>query len=219
MAASSPSPPAKYGALLSAFSFYGAYHADVVNQRIHAVFVPAILGSALLFATQVPLRVPPAAAAALGLPAAAAAAVVSAADVAAPAYALYYVVLTARGGLPLVGLGAGAGVIALWRGASALVAARGFAAVWRPALALHVASWLAQFYGHGVHEGRAPALLDNLFQARVTAPLFVFVEGLFAAGLLKDFKRASDAEVAKLLAKFRAGKAGAGGGGAAAGAK
>ena len=88
--------------------------------------------------------------------------------------------------------------------------------MWRPALALHVASWLAQFYGHGVHERRAPALLDNLFQALVTAPLFVFFEGLFALGLLTDFKRASDAEIAKLLANFRASKAGAGGGGAAA---
>ena len=30
------------------------------------------------------------------------------------------------------------------------------------AIGLHVVCWLAQFYGHGVHEGRAPALLDNL---------------------------------------------------------
>ena len=28
--------------------------------------------------------------------------------------------------------------------------------------ALHAISWIAQFYGHGVHEKRAPALLDNL---------------------------------------------------------
>jgi uncharacterized membrane protein YGL010W len=27
---------------------------------------------------------------------------------------------------------------------------------------LHVGSWIAQFYGHGAHEKRAPALLDNL---------------------------------------------------------
>ena len=30
------------------------------------------------------------------------------------------------------------------------------------AIGLHIVCWLAQFYGHGVHEGRAPALLDNL---------------------------------------------------------
>jgi uncharacterized membrane protein YGL010W len=27
---------------------------------------------------------------------------------------------------------------------------------------LHVSSWIVQFYGHGAHEKRAPALLDNL---------------------------------------------------------
>jgi len=30
------------------------------------------------------------------------------------------------------------------------------------AAAVHVVCWLAQFYGHGVHEGRAPAVLDNV---------------------------------------------------------
>lgn len=33
---------------------------------------------------------------------------------------------------------------------------------WKYALALHVVCWIAQFYGHGVHEKRSPALLDNL---------------------------------------------------------
>ena len=37
---------------------------------------------------------------------------------------------------------------------------------------VNVAAWIAQFYGHGVHEGRAPALLDNLFQVR-TVPFRV----------------------------------------------
>jgi uncharacterized membrane protein YGL010W len=30
------------------------------------------------------------------------------------------------------------------------------------ALPVHIASWVAQFLGHGLAEGRAPALLDNL---------------------------------------------------------
>lgn len=29
---------------------------------------------------------------------------------------------------------------------------------------VNVAGWIAQFYGHYVHEGRSPALMDNLFQ-------------------------------------------------------
>lgn len=36
----------------------------------------------------------------------------------------------------------------------------------RVATAVHILGWLAQFYGHAAHEGRAPALLDNLFQVR-----------------------------------------------------
>lgn len=39
-----------------------------------------------------------------------------------------------------------------------------------------VACWVAQFVGHGVFEKRAPALLDNLFQAIFMAPLFVVIE-------------------------------------------
>lgn len=29
---------------------------------------------------------------------------------------------------------------------------------------VHIAGWAAQVYGHSAYEGRAPALLDNLFQ-------------------------------------------------------
>ena len=32
---------------------------------------------------------------------------------------------------------------------------------------IHVSCWVAQFYGHGVHERRAPALLDNLLGGKV----------------------------------------------------
>jgi uncharacterized membrane protein YGL010W len=43
-------------------------------------------------------------------------------------------------------------------------------------LGLQVAGWVAQFVGHGVFEGRAPALLDNLVQAFFMAPIFVIME-------------------------------------------
>jgi len=34
----------------------------------------------------------------------------------------------------------------------------------------NVASWIAQFMGHGLAEGRAPALFDNLFQVQTRDP-------------------------------------------------
>ena len=46
-------------------------------------------------------------------------------------------------------------------------------------IGVFVVSWILQFIGHGTFEGRAPALLDNLFQAVFLAPLFVWLELLF----------------------------------------
>jgi uncharacterized membrane protein YGL010W len=67
---------------------------------------------------------------------------------------------------------------------------------------LFVASWIAQFIGHGVFEKRAPALLDNLFQALVLAPLFVWLEILFYFGyrpeLQKRVKKMAQKEISKM---------------------
>ena len=60
--------------------------------------------------------------------------------------------------------------------------------------------------GHGKFEGRAPALLDNLFQAIFLAPLFVWLELLFAFGYRQELQRRVEREVVKEIAKFRASK-------------
>lgn len=71
---------------------------------------------------------------------------------------------------------------------------------WSWALAVHVFSWYAQIHpGHVVFEKRRPALLDSLFQSLVLAPLFVWMEVLFACGyrpgLHTDIKRRVNAQV------------------------
>ena len=66
-----------------------------------------------------------------------------------------------------------------------------------------IASWIAQFYGHGVHEGRAPALLDNLLGAVVLAPLFVYIELLFYLGYRPELQKWLKNETGRLLAEFR----------------
>lgn len=68
---------------------------------------------------------------------------------------------------------------------------------------IHVASWLVQFVGHGVFEGRAPALLDNLVQALLLAPLFVWMEVLFFFGYRPELKARYDESVKKQIAVFR----------------
>ena len=74
------------------------------------------------------------------------------------------------------------------------------------AIGVHVASWIAQFIGHGIFEGRAPALLDNLVQALFLAPFFVWLEVLFAFGYRPELKARLDKAVESEIAKHRAQK-------------
>lgn len=74
------------------------------------------------------------------------------------------------------------------------------------AIGIHIASWIAQFIGHGIFEGRAPALLDNLVQAIFLAPFFVWLEILFMFGYRPELKARLDQSVEKEIAKYRADK-------------
>lgn len=68
---------------------------------------------------------------------------------------------------------------------------------------IHIVSWLAQFVGHGVFEKRAPALLDNLVQALLLAPLFVWMEVLFFFGYRSELKKRFEKGVELEILKFR----------------
>ena len=72
---------------------------------------------------------------------------------------------------------------------------------------LFLVSWIAQFVGHGAFEGRAPALLDNLFQALFLAPLFVWLELLFALGYRPELKSRLDNLIAQDVLKFKQSRA------------
>lgn len=69
--------------------------------------------------------------------------------------------------------------------------------------AFHAFSWIMQFIGHGVAEGRAPALLDNLLGAVVLAPFFVHLEMLFAIGYNPGLHKRVQNNVGKAIAQFR----------------
>lgn len=71
------------------------------------------------------------------------------------------------------------------------------------AIGVHVLSWIAQFIGHGIFEGRAPALLDNLVQALFLAPFFVWLEVLFMFGYRPELKARLDSAIQKDISKFR----------------
>jgi len=67
--------------------------------------------------------------------------------------------------------------------------------------------WIAQFIGHGVFEGRAPALLDSWDQAFLTAPLFVLLEVMFFLGYRKEFYKECMVQVDKNVKEFKKTKA------------
>jgi len=72
--------------------------------------------------------------------------------------------------------------IPLWLSATAFQAASAPHA-WACALGVHVLSWYAQIHpGHLILERRRPAIMDSVFQSLVLAPLFVWIEVLFACG-------------------------------------
>ena len=75
------------------------------------------------------------------------------------------------------------------------------------ATSLHIVSWISQFYGHGVHEGRAPALLDNLGFA-LLAPFFVTFETMNYLTGYREGKEMDEVRVAikKDIADFQASK-------------
>jgi uncharacterized membrane protein YGL010W len=74
-------------------------------------------------------------------------------------------------------------------------------------IAVEIVAWIAQFVGHGAFEGRAPALLDNLTQALVLAPFFVFMEVLFKFGYRPELQKRVNEAVEKEIKKVKAEKA------------
>jgi uncharacterized membrane protein YGL010W len=76
------------------------------------------------------------------------------------------------------------------------------------AIGVQIVAWIAQFVGHGVYEGRAPALLDNLVQALVLAPFFVFMEALFHFGYRPELQKRVSEAVEKEIQKVKAQKEG-----------
>ncbi|KAI0478714.1 DUF962 domain-containing protein [Xylariaceae sp. FL0804] len=172
-------------------TFYGAYHDQPANVVIHMVCVPLILFTGFTMAansgTLIPLpdflTVPY-----LDL---------NLGTLAAMTWGGLYVLLEPVAGtiLALICLGATA------LGNAAL--SQDFTLTNKVALITHILCWLLQFLGHGIFEGRAPALLDNLVQAIFLAPLFVWLELLFKFGYRRELQARVRKATAVELEKFR----------------
>jgi len=171
--------------------FYGAYHHNPINIGIHMIGVPIILWTTFVLFTNsgtlIPLpeylKIPY-----LEL---------NAGTIFCLSYCALYILLE-----PIAGTAYAALLLAGTAYGDHLVTSYGMTAnYW--AMAGWVGGWVAQLLGHGIFEGRAPALLDNLFQAFFLAPLFVWLEILFALGYRPELKSRVDKMIEIDVAKFR----------------
>ncbi|KAE9373398.1 DUF962-domain-containing protein [Stipitochalara longipes BDJ] len=174
--------------------FYGAYHHNPVNIGIHMTCVPLILAFGLLLATNSPTLIPlPEWLTIPNLP-------LNLGTLGAIFYSGFYILLEPVAGSILLP------IIIGWTAYANHLTTTIPSTINKAAIAVQIVSWIAQFIGHGVYEGRAPALLDNLVQALVLAPFFVFMEALFHFGYRPELqKRVSDA-VEKEIKKVKAEK-------------
>jgi len=182
-------------------TFYLSYHSNRVNQAIHIVFVPVILGSFWTLARNYVVPIPSAACS--YLPAFESVFLPGCHISASSIYALMLTIL-----YPYLEFFAGTLCIPLVWGlhyvsTSLVPSAFSPEIVFQGALALHISAWIAQFAGHYIWEKRAPALFDSLLQAIFIAPFFVWLECLFSLGYRKEFKAKVTNEAAKDIVAFR----------------
>lgn len=182
------------------FAFYGAYHSDPTNIVIHVIFVwPIFFTLLLLLAFSSPLCPFPLPS---GLLPFQQYMVMNLSFVVAAVYALFFASLDRKAGSLAAFL-----CLACWVGSNALAQSLGFSLGWKVVLVSQLVCWASQFIGHGVFEGRSPALLDNLYQALLMAPFFVLLEvlqTLFNYEPYPGFQKRVQAEVNANIAAWRA---------------
>jgi len=175
--------------------FYGAYHHNPVNIGIHMTCVPLILAFGLLLGTNSPTIIPlPDWLTIPNLP-------LNAGTIAAILYSGFYILLEPVAGSVLLPLIIG------WTAYANHLTSAIPSKINTIGVGVEIVAWVAQFIGHGLYEGRAPALLDNLLQALVLAPFFVFMEMLFYFGYRPELQKRVNEAVEKEIKKFKGEKA------------
>jgi len=176
--------------------FYGSYHHNKVNIGIHMICVPMILLTSFVLATNSPTLIPtPSFLTIPNLP-------LNLGTITAISYSAFYVLLEPVAGSVLVPMLLGITALGNYFTSSTNASSTN-----KVMIALNVLSWIFQFVGHGVFEGRAPALLDNLVQALFLAPFFVWMEVLFYFGYRPELRARVEKAVEKEIQKYSASKA------------
>jgi len=167
---------------------YASYHHNPHNILIHLLGVPGIMFSGFLLATNTP--------ALLDLPYIP----LNFGGIGAIVYCLFYILMEPVAGLTITPI-----IAAMMAYVNYLTRTYGATANWW-GLGLHLASWIAQFIGHGIFERRAPAILDNPIQPILLAPFFVWFEILFYFGYRPELQARIEEKVQSELKRLNAEK-------------
>lgn len=173
---------------------YGTGHSDWRNKVIHLIFVPALMWSALVWCSYLPVpRLP--------LPS-------PWSGVLDPHVGLLVVLMYSAFFVwfDLVpGLTCSLLMAALYLLANLFVLRIGPAA-WIYATAVHTLSWWLQIHvGHYMCEGGPPTLTERPLQSFLMSPLFSWYEVLFLCGYRRDFHRQLTSAVEKRKMELRGG--------------
>jgi len=174
-------------------AFYRSYHHNPTNVFVHLIFIPILTFTALLMATStgdfIEFQYIP----------------INGAAVIVGGYLFTYFLME-----PVAGASMAPVVVAMLWYLNKLHIEYGSQAI-QVAAIVNVLSWIAQFIGHGVFEKRAPALKDNLVQAFLLAPFFVWFELLFSCGYRPELhdrvEKMAVAAIEKYKAEQKRGKA------------
>lgn len=162
------------------FAFYKSYHGNTINKRIHIVFVPTLVVTALALLSRVALPAP----------------VNDMSRVLTAFYILYCIALSPKLGLMYTPF-----LLTFYALSRALCAFAGPSGTVPLAGALHFISWFAQIVGHYAFEGKSPAFMDSLVQSFLAAPIVIWLEVVFSLGFMPDTK--ARLQRARVAAKAR----------------
>ncbi|KAI7875738.1 uncharacterized protein EV154DRAFT_526436 [Mucor mucedo] len=175
---------------------YGSHHNNKVNIAIHMVFVPTIFWTALVFAANTGPFVD-----VTGTPFSFLSGFgPNLSFVTVLGYLTYYAILD-----PIAAAIATPILLAMSYTATSFLNNNPNAN--KIAISIHIVSWIFQFLGHGFAEKRSPKLLDNVVQALVSAPYFVFFEVLFYLGYRPQLYEEIMIDINKDVAEFKAKRA------------
>ena len=143
------------------FLFYQKYHKNTINKIIHIICIPLITWSLSVLLFNIKINN------------------IRLSKIILTFYKIYYLILSFKYGLLMMII-----LDLIYKLSKFFVT--NYNNHFKIAFMIQITSWILQFIGHGLFEGKKPALIDNLVQAFLIAPMFVLIDVLSIFGYKLD---------------------------------